>query len=49
LLAFQKHDIAPAERGEVVGDRTADGTAPDDDDTRMGRKGHGYMAPNLAR
>ncbi len=49
LLAFQEHDITPAQRGQVIGHGTADGAATDDDDAGMGGKGHGYMAPNLAR
>ena len=30
-LAFQQHDIGPAELGQVIGDRAADHAAADDD------------------
>ena len=32
LLSFEQYDVAPAELGEVVGNRTADNAATDDDD-----------------
>ncbi len=47
LLAFEQHDILPAELGEVVGDGTADDTAADDHDLRAAGKRirHGWIAP----
>ena len=39
LLALEQHDVAPAELGEVIGDRAADDAAADDDDTGAGGQG----------
>ncbi len=36
LLAFQQHDVRPAQFRQVVGDGTADDAAADDDDAGMG-------------
>ena len=38
--ALQQHDVAPAELGQMIGDRTAGDPAPDDDDTRVARNLH---------
>ena len=43
-LALEQHDVAPAELGQVIGDRGADDAAADDDDARMGGQGRGHSA-----
>ena len=44
LFAFQEHHILPAELGQVIGNRTANNAAANDDHTGMGGKGHDVLS-----
>ena len=49
LLAFKQHDIVPANLGEVIGNRTTDNTATDNDDLRLFGEFSHEITPSFLR